>query len=123
MPRVSILAYRTSRDEIPAIDWLERQERATRNKALAALERLRELGHEARRPLAENLGEGIYELRVRLGRVNYRILFSFFDRNAVVLTHGLTKEDAIPPTDLAIAKRRKADYEKEPEVYLVEVEV
>jgi hypothetical protein len=41
------------------------------------IERLRDLGHELRRPEADYLRDGIYELRVGLGSVNHRMLYSF----------------------------------------------
>ncbi len=53
-------------------------------------------GHELRRPLADFLRDGIHELRVRKGRVNYRILYFFHGRNLPILGHALTKEEADP---------------------------
>ena len=57
---------------------------------LMSLERLRELGHELRRPEADFLRDGIHELRFRFQAVQYRILYFFFEGRAVA-THGLTK--------------------------------
>jgi hypothetical protein len=48
-----------------------------RLKCFARIERLRELGHDIRRPEADFLRDGIYELRVSLSHVQYRILYSF----------------------------------------------
>ena len=53
-----------------------------------------------RRPLADSLREDIYELRVRKGRLNYRILYFFHGRNVAILGHGLTKEDKVPKADI-----------------------
>ena len=39
---------------------------------------LSQLGHELRRPLADYLDQGIYELRARIGQVNYRILYFLY---------------------------------------------
>jgi hypothetical protein len=36
-------------------------------------------GHELRRPYADYLRAGVHELRARVGRVNYRILYFFGD--------------------------------------------
>jgi hypothetical protein len=38
---------------------------------------LREVGYDLRRPEAEFLRDGVYELRVSLSHVQYRILYSF----------------------------------------------
>lgn len=63
---------------------------------MVRLERLREPGHDLRRPEADTLRNGIHELRVRLGHVNYRILYSMHGRLVAVLLHALTKEDVVP---------------------------
>lgn len=47
------------------------------DKCRVRIERLRDLGHELRRPEADLLRDGIYELRVRLGTLNYRMLYFF----------------------------------------------
>jgi hypothetical protein len=71
---VNILFFRDA-GRIPTLDWLEANPNETaQDRCVAALERLAVLGHEARRPLVENLGSGIWELRVRVGRQNYRFL-------------------------------------------------
>ena len=71
-------------------------------------------GHELRRPLADFLRDGIYELRVRKGRVNYRILYFFHGRSLAILGHALTKEDKVPRTDIERAIRRKKAFEADP---------
>ena len=76
--------------------------------------RLAELGHELRRPEADLLRDGIYELRARDGRVNYRVLYFFHGRNVAILAHALTKEDQVPKTDIDRAVRRKAAFESDP---------
>ena len=75
-----------------------------------------ELGHELRRPEADLLRHGIYELRVRLQRVNYQMLY-FFHENIAVVAHGLVKEDRIPPRQIDRALRRKRQYEADPELH------
>ncbi|MBI4503486.1 MAG: type II toxin-antitoxin system RelE/ParE family toxin, partial [Gemmatimonadetes bacterium] len=54
-------------------------------KCLVRLERLRDLGYELGRPEADTLRDGIHELRVRLGRVNYRMLYCIHGRIVAVL--------------------------------------
>ena len=74
---------------------------------MVRIRRLTELGHELRRPEADLLRDGIYELRARLGTVNYRILYFFHGRNVAVLAHALTKEDEIPIVEINRAVERK----------------
>ena len=59
-------------------------------------------------PHADLLRDGIHELRVRSGRVQYRMLYFFHDRRAVI-SHGCRKERIVPvaQVDRAIANRRE----------------
>jgi hypothetical protein len=75
-------------------------------KCIASIERLAEFGHELKRPLADFLRDGIHELRVRKGGVNYRVLYFFHGRNLAVLAHAITKEGEVPDADIGRAIRR-----------------
>ncbi|MEQ1632162.1 MAG: type II toxin-antitoxin system RelE/ParE family toxin [Planctomycetota bacterium] len=117
MPKTSVYFYVDFDGRPPVLDWLEELRRTTPKafaKCAAIIERLEAEGHELRRPTADMLEDGIYELRAKVGTVNYRILYCFVGKNVAFLVHGLTKEAAIPPADLDRAKRRKADLEANP---------
>ena len=67
------------------------------------------MGHELRRPLADILRDGIYELRASHRRVQYRILYFFHGRNIAIIAHSIVKEDsAVPDADInrAIARQQ-----------------
>ena len=78
MPAINVVLYQEQPGNSPVVDWL-RTLNATNPKAFdkcrAAIARLALLGHELRRPEADYLRDDIYELRVRLGSVNYRLLY------------------------------------------------
>jgi phage-related protein len=76
---------------------------------------LAELGHELRRPEGDYLRDGIYELRARKGRVNYRILYFFHGRNVAILTHAITKQKQLPAIEIDRAIARKRQYEVAPQ--------
>ncbi len=76
---------------------------------------LSQTGHELRRPAADFLRDGIYELRAKQGHVQYRILYFFHRRNVAILAHALTKEDTIPQVDIERALKRKREFENDPE--------
>src|SRR5437764_819134 len=97
VPQTRIVLFREAGGTVPLLEWLDRVPEAARDKCTVRIRRLAALGHELRRPEADYLRDGIYELRARLGSSNYRILYFFAGRLAVVLTHGLTKEDVVPP--------------------------
>ena len=61
------------------------------------------------------LRDSIYELRVRRGRVQYRILSVFHGQRLAVLAHALTKEGQGPPADIERAIRRKDVFAQDPE--------
>jgi phage-related protein len=118
MPETKILYYCELDGSAPVLDWITdvaRKHRKAAEKFLARIESLADLGHELRRPVADILRDGIYELRIRVGNVNYRILYFFHGRNVAVLTHGLTKEKKVPDADIERAIRRKAAFESDPE--------
>ncbi len=96
------------------LDWLDSLPTKALDKCRVRIERLRDLGHELRRPEADLLRDGVYELRVRLGTTNYRMLYFFHGRIAAVLTHGLVKESEVPARDIELAIRRKLKFERDP---------
>ena len=78
MPKIHVVFYQEKAGDAPVVDWL-RELNATNEKAhdkcQAALIRLASLGHELRRPEADYLCDGIHELRVQWGSINYRSTF------------------------------------------------
>lgn len=113
MPRTQLLFYREA-GEVPALDWLERQSGRAQAKMVAAMALLRDHGHELRRPWADLLRDGVYELRVRLGHTNYRLLYSFCERQVVLICAGLTKEGKVPDSEIDRAVARRQRFEADP---------
>lgn len=118
MPQTRLIFFKELDGSVPLLDWLE--ELAEENpqayvNCAARIRMLKELGHELRRPHADYVRDGIYELRAKKGTVQYRILYFFHGRNVAVLAHGLTKEDILPEADIERALRRKALFESAPE--------
>lgn len=96
------------------MDWFDLLPGKALDKCRVKLERLRALGHELRRPEADYLRDGIYELRVRVGGVNYRMLYFFHENIAAVVAHGLTKESRVPSKDIDQAVEAKRSFVKDP---------
>ena len=71
-------------------------------------------GHELRRPEADFLRDGIYELRASLGGVHHRILYFFHGAIAAVVSHGLVKERGVPPKQIDRAVERQKRFEANP---------
>jgi len=96
MPRTDIVIYKEADGSVPLIEWLKKQTPKVQDKCIALIELLASRGHELRRPYADYLDRGIYELRPTVKHVQYRVLYCFVGRNVVLLTHGLVKTQEIP---------------------------
>ncbi|HEY3762069.1 MAG TPA: type II toxin-antitoxin system RelE/ParE family toxin [Verrucomicrobiae bacterium] len=125
MPRINVAFYQEADGQAPVLNWL-RDLMKTNEKAWAhcraRIEMLAQLGHELRRPSADYLRDGIYELRAKQGHVQYRILYFFHERQVAILAHSLTKEAAIPIAEIERAIKRKKLFESNPDKHTYETE-
>ena len=113
---ITIIIFRDKDGSAPFLDWFDRLAEKAKVQCRARLELLAEQGHQLRRPAADYLRDGIYELRAKAGRVQYRMLYFFHGRQAVVISHGITKQEAaVPPTEIERARRRKQAFEADPQ--------
>lgn len=120
MPRTRVVFYKNEDGSVPLLDWLDGLEDKARDKCVVKIERLAELGHDLRRPEADLLRDGIYELRTKRGHVQYRILYFFHGNVAAIVSHGLTKEKAVPPLEIDRALERKNKFLKNPARHTLE---
>jgi len=114
MPRTKVVLYCEQDGACPFLDWYSGLPVKAQAKCLLRLERLRELGHELRRPEADYLRDGIYELRVRVQHMHFRVLYFFHGTGAAVVSHGIVKEGAVPAKEIEHAVQRKKRYEADP---------
>ncbi len=119
MPRVQVILYQEDDGTVPILEWLDGLPGKIQDKWAARIRRLMECGHELRRPEADYLRDGIYELRVRFQRSNYRVLYFFHGKQVVVLTHGLVKERVIPAREIDKALILKRRFEGDPQSHTV----
>jgi hypothetical protein len=85
MPTTDLVFYREENGSVPALEWPEGLGNVKAiAKCRAKLMRLAALGHELRRPEADLLRDGIYELRI-----------------------GFTKEAKVPASEIALAITRR----------------
>lgn len=117
MPRTELRFFADDAGKAPVVEWLRelrRKQRKAYAKCAARIEALASFGHELRRPMADYLRDGVYELRVRHGHVNYRILYFFHGQAVAVLAHALTKEAKVPDVEIERAIQRKEAFESDP---------
>jgi phage-related protein len=62
------------------------------------------------KPLVDNLGDGIWEVRSRLDNRIARTLFAMVEQEIVLLHGFIKKQQKTPPAELDLAKKRKKQY-------------
>jgi len=123
VPRTDVLFYQDEHQTVPVLDWLGGLPGNVQAKCQAYLKQLEDFGHELRRPTADYLRDGIYELRPSYQGVHYRMLY-FFPKGdkgrqasapkIVVVANGLTKESEVPDVEIDRAMERKRRFEANP---------
>jgi len=108
LAQTEVFFFREPKDEsVPLLDWFDQLPTKVKAKCTQRIDRLGELGHELRRPEADFLRDGIYELRTSYQGVRYRMLYFFAGKAVVVLSHGLTKEREVSAREIDRAVERK----------------
>jgi phage-related protein len=122
MPATTIRLFRDHDGSIPILEWLSMLETRNRKaylKCRSYLDLVARFGSELRRPTADYLRDGVYELRIRYLRINYRILYGFVGENAVLVSHGITKEKSVPPREIELVMQRLALYRSNPNKFSI----
>ena len=114
VPKTRVVLYQEETGSCPFVEWFDRLPAKVQDKCYLRLERLREMGHELRRPEADFLRDGIYELRVSRGWVHHRILYFFHRAVAAVVSHGLVKERVVASKEIDCAVERKKRFDADP---------
>jgi len=121
MPKATVVFFQDEAQTVPALEWLREMKRRDPRITAKFHERILELGTvgwEMTRPASDTLRDGIHELRVRFGSVNYRLLYGFHEEDGqetiAILVHGLTKERAVPSKDIDLAVLRHAAFVQDP---------
>ncbi len=117
MPPVVVRLYRDADGRVPLLDWLDGLKPKALAKCRVKIERLSSVGNELRRPEADYLRNGVYELRVGLEGRNYRRLYFFWGTMTLVLAHGLVKERVVPVKEIERAIERKKKFERDPNTH------
>ncbi len=83
-------------------------------KVFRSLRLLETFGNQLGEPDTKHLRNGIYELRTKQGSNIFRNLFFYHSGKVIVVTNGFIKKtQKTPEAEIALAERRRSDYEKE----------
>ena len=97
----------------PAEEFILSQDNKMQAKIFAALEWLESKGPALREPYSKVLDDGIFEVRAKQGSDISRVLYFFVVGRRVILTNGFVKKTMkTPKTELDLARKYKADYER-----------
>ena len=99
VPQTEVVFFIDKAGNVLALEWMQKFPQDVQEKLIGVIRRLNEMGYELRRPECDYLRDNIYELRVRLRSINYRLLYFYCQKRAVI-SHGLIKEDKVPPKEI-----------------------
>ena len=109
----TIIYYKTRRGEIPALEFIDKFSVKVQIKIRKHILLLSYEGPKLKRPYADYLRDGIYELRVKFSPNEYRVLYFFFQRTQIILTHGLLKQsNKVPESEIIKAIKYKLEFEE-----------
>ncbi|MBQ9031177.1 MAG: type II toxin-antitoxin system RelE/ParE family toxin [Parasporobacterium sp.] len=103
--------YETEDGKEPVVEFLDSLEPKMNAKLIGLMELLEEKGTELRELYSAPLGDGIFELRCKLGSNITRSLYFFFAGKRIVVTNGFVKKtNKTPPGEIKLAKERRQDW-------------
>ena len=105
MPATRLIFFRAANGDVLLRSFMRGLQEEHLDHVWIAIKRLAAEGRALRRPHVDYLRNGIWEARVVSGRVHIRILFAYVGQDLVMLTHGITKEGAVPPEEIDRAIR------------------
>jgi len=106
-----VVFYTTEREDSPIDEFLDGLNVKTRAKVEAHIELLEEYGPNLKRPYADTVRGKIRELRIPYSSNQYRILYFFFMRDQIILTHALMKKtQELKEKDIVLAEKRMEDW-------------
>ncbi len=121
VPKTQVVFYQDENGTAPVLEWLKvliKKDRKGYANCVAKIQQLASTGYELRRPAADYLRDGIYELRAKHIHIQYRILYFFDGQNIAILAHAMTKDtDRVPIVDIERAIGRKRQFEENPNVH------
>jgi phage-related protein len=108
---LAVVFFKTEAGNESVREWLRslpREERHAIGEDLLTVQYAWPVG----KPLVDNLGDGVWELRSRLPNRIARVLFVVINDEIVLLNGFIKKTQKTPAQELDLARRRKRQYEQ-----------
>lgn len=108
---LTVRFFRNINGKEPAREWL--QEFSTEDKKVIGADiKVVQWKWPIGKPIVDNLGKGLWEIRTKLGERIFRVFFFVLNEEIVIL-HGIVKKtQKTPQQDLKLARKRQALCEK-----------
>ncbi len=103
--------YKTKDGTKPAKEFMLSQEPKMRAKLFGLVDMLEQYGNQLREPYSKSLGDGIFEIRAKVGTDITRVLYFFYYEGRIILTHGFVKKtQKTPPSEIERAKQYRKEF-------------
>ena len=106
-----LIYYWTERGDCPVREGINLLQQKTQEKIQGQFDMLGSQGPFLRRPYADKVRGPIYELRIRMGADQLRILYAFVFRNKIIVLHFFRKKtNTILEKDITLAESRLRNF-------------
>ncbi len=112
-PILDVRFFRTESGAEPVREWLKGLSAADRKAAGEDIKTV-QFGWPLGMPLVRKMGDGLWEVRIRLEGRTARVLFTTSDDVAILLHGFIKKSEKTPREDLDLAKDRLKKLRSEP---------
>lgn len=103
--------YETENGIKPAKDFMLSQDNKMKAKLFGLVDILEQYGNALREPYSKPLGDGIFELRAKVGTNISRVLYFFYYEGRIILTHGFVKKtQKTPQNEIKKAKEYRKEF-------------
>lgn len=106
MDKFTVEFYEKENGDIPAEEFLDGLNIRMKTKLVGLIKILQEKGNLLREPYSKPLGDGIFELRCKVGNNISRVLYFFYYNGKIIMTNGFVKKTRKTPR--AVIDRAKA---------------
>ena len=106
---LKVVFFKTDNGNEPVRDWLKelsKEDCKTIGADILTVQYVWPIG----KPLVDNLGDGIWEVRSRLENRIARTLFAMIHQEIVLLHGFIKKQQKTPQAELELAQKRKKQY-------------
>lgn len=113
MEKFTVIFYEKEDGTRPAHEYIRSLSPKMRARIYKIAEMLETEGTQARMPYSEFLQDGIFQIRAQQEGNISRVLYFFAIGKTIVLTNGFTKKTPkTPSSEIELAKKYRADYER-----------